>query len=263
MSLAQRLRTRTKAASDAPAYRDAADRFQCQNCAFAQPENYCGLYAFTFDPENVCDSWTNKSLNYAQKEVLQQLGWLDAMRREMQYMEAMESVEQKSGNPYQHIPTVIKAAEQLSDQHLLVYKAEDGTRRWIARSSTSFKDKDGQWVTKAALEQAAQKMRETGSFGPLRWWHMGTKGECMPIDIGDCDTSFVYGETLYESGTFRDPIFADVIKADDEISIGFIPLDNNQLDNNEGIAYDAIDIIERSVCPPGTARNLFTGVSIV
>lgn len=157
---------------------------------------------------------------------------------------------------------IIKAAIQVPDRRVLIYKADDGAVRWLARASTSFEDKDGEIVSKAALTAAAQKIMESDNIPAtdrrmFRWWHVGTKANEGAIDFGTVDLAFVFGETLFTGGTLNNPAYAALLKSDDEISIGFLPLDNNG-----DKTYDSIDIIEVSVCPRGTARNLFTGVAI-
>jgi hypothetical protein len=156
---------------------------------------------------------------------------------------------------------VIKAGETVQDRRLMVYKAADGITRWLSRASTAFEDKDGEIVSKAALKGAAERIMNSSipitDQRKFRWWHVGTKANEEAIDFGDCDLAFVCGNTLFAGGYFHNPAYAALIKADDEISIGFLPLDNNS-----DKTYDSIDIIEVSVCPHGTARNLFTGVAI-
>lgn len=165
------------------------------------------------------------------------------------------SILQYAGKP--SMAAVIKSSEALPERRMMVYKAADGVLRWMTRSATAFRDKDQEIVSKQALTLATAKLKASGTYGPLRWWHVGTLGEPITLDIGDCDFSFLCGETLYEGGTFRDPAFATMIKADDEVSLGFLPLDKDQ----NGVYYD-IDIIERSLAPAGAARNLFTGVYV-
>lgn len=154
--------------------------------------------------------------------------------------------------------TVIKATEQLDNRRILITKSADGVVRWLSRASTAFEDKDGEIVSKAALQGAADQIM-SGATVPLRWWHVGTKGEAPPLDLGTVDLAFLCGETLYAGGTFK-PGCETLIKADDEQSIGFVPL-TTPLDNNGMVVYDSVSLVEISVCPVGTARNYFTGVA--
>lgn len=130
-----------------------------------------------------------------------------------------------------------------------VYKDHaTGRLRWIAVSSTAFKDRDGEIVTVAALQKDVARSDASGRYGPLRWWHV------PGLDIGDCDFRAVHGRSLIESGMFRDDRYAAAIKAQDEVSLGFlhaIPVDP---------IFDDIHTFERSVVPfpEGRGSNLFT-----
>lgn len=149
--------------------------------------------------------------------------------------------------PGRAMPTM-KAAHADTTQ-ISVVKAGDRLR-WVMRSSTTFRDKDGEIVSKAALERAVARMKAGDAYGPLRWWHV------PGLDIGDCDFSVVVGRTLIESGTFRDDRYAAGIKSGDEVSLGFVYAPGSR--EPDGTFTDII-IRERSVCPPTTARNHFTG----
>jgi len=168
----------------------------------------------------------------------------------------------------QHKPTmasVIKAADYVPEQRIVVYKAANGQARWFSRASSAFEEKDREIVTKAALKGAAQKIMD-GPGVPLRLWHIGTKGE-TPIDIGWCDLAFLCGETLYAGGTVKSGC-EPLVETNPEQSIGYLPPDGvllpafRVLDNNGMGIYDSIDINEISVCPIGKARNYFTGVTL-
>lgn len=133
-----------------------------------------------------------------------------------------------------------------------VCKDANDRYRWLAVSSTAFKDRDGQIVSTKALEQDVSRTDAGASPGPLRFWHV------PGLDIGDCDYSAMSGRTLIESGTFRDERYGQMIKDSPQswgISLGFLhPLsepDNNGVFNN-------IQRFERSLVPAGKASNLFT-----
>lgn len=133
-----------------------------------------------------------------------------------------------------------------------VYKDQtSGRLRWLAVSSTAFKDRDGEIVSVAALQKDVARSDARGDYGPLRWWHV------PGLDIGDCDFRAVHGRSLIESGTFRDDRYAAAIKAKDEVSLGFLhPLP----DRTDGPVFDDIFTFERSVVPfpEGRGSNLFT-----
>ena len=112
-----------------------------------------------------------------------------------------------------------------------VFKDARGQHRWIARTTTAYRDRDGEILAADALDRDSQRMMATRQFGPLRWWHVGDPdplNAAAPwgpgLDIGDCDYSVVIGRTRVESGTFRDPLIARKMAsvADDlEMSPGF------------------------------------------
>lgn len=152
-----------------------------------------------------------------------------------------------------------------------VYKSANGDLRWIARTTTAYKDRDDEIITTAALDRDSQRMTATQQFGPLRFWHLGRPDPLNPsepwgegVDIGDCDYSTQIGTSRVESGTFRDPIIAQRVAntADDyELSPGFFhPIDQP----NARREYEDIRTFERSLVPTkyGRASNLFTGITV-
>jgi hypothetical protein len=164
-----------------------------------------------------------------------------------------------------------KVAQQARHKALIVYKDHTGHDRWIARTTTAYKDRDGEIISEAALDSDSQRMTATKSFGPLRWWHVGDPDPLAVadpwgpgLDIGDCDFSVVIGRTRVESGTFRDPgIARKVAAASDglEMSPGFFhPLDQP---DSAGV-FNSIRTFERSTVPVtyGRAANLFTGFTV-
>jgi 2'-5' RNA ligase len=152
---------------------------------------------------------------------------------------------------------------------LAVFKdARTGRLRWISRTTTAFRDRDGEILSVEALERAAARMKATGRYGPLRWWHLG---EPTPwdaerpwgtgLDLGMCDTAIVIGRTLVESGTFYDDELGAALAtkaADLEMSPGFVYQPEWRQDDG---TFSDIAIFERSPVPTryGRASNLFTG----
>jgi hypothetical protein len=161
-----------------------------------------------------------------------------------------------------------------SDQYtpsFTVFKDHRGQQRWIARTTTAYRDRDGEIISAAALDADSQRMMATKQFGPLRYWHIGepdpldvTAPWGPGLDIGDCDYSALIGRTRLESGTFRDPHIAQQVarQADGyELSPGFFhPLDQP---GPHGV-FSAIRTFERSIVPVkhGRASNLFTGLAV-
>lgn len=139
---------------------------------------------------------------------------------------------------------------------LSVYK-ESGEWRWVLRSSTAYRDRDGEIVSIKALQDDCDRADSDGNYGPLRWWHV------PGLDIGDCDFNMVYGKTLVESGTFRSPEIAHAVAKEAKrlhVSIGFNH-PRNQPDEN-GV-FSKIKRFERSLLPMGRASNPFTAVPAV
>lgn len=152
-----------------------------------------------------------------------------------------------------------------------VFKDDTDAYRWLARTTTAYRDRDGEIITTKALEDDAQRMTATKQYGPLRYWHIGKPDPFHPtapwgkgVDIGDCDYSTVIGRTSIESGTFKSHAIGAAFArsaGDYELSPGFFhPLD----EPNEDGEYDAIHRFERSVVPIkyGRASNLFTGMTV-
>jgi hypothetical protein len=134
---------------------------------------------------------------------------------------------------------------------LAVFKDHTGRYRWLAVSSTAFKDRDGEIVSVAALQKDVARTDASGNYGPLRWWHV------PGLDIGDCDFRAVHGRSLIESGTFRDDRYAQAIKEKDQVSLGFL----HPLPDPAAVPiFEDIVTFERSVVPfpEGRGSNLFT-----
>jgi hypothetical protein len=154
---------------------------------------------------------------------------------------------------------------------LTIFKAANGRLRWISRTTTAFRDRDGEILSVAALTKAADRMRITKQYGPLRWWHVGTptpEDAQRPwgpgLDLGMCDYAAVIGRTLVESGTFYDDALGQALalKADSlEMSPGFYYAPNWR--ESDGTFTDML-IFERSPVPTrfGRASNYFTGFAV-
>jgi hypothetical protein len=152
-----------------------------------------------------------------------------------------------------------------------VFKSADGSYRWVMRTTTAYRDRDGEIITTKALERDAQRMTATGQYGPLRYWHMGqpdpfnvTAPWGPGIDIGDCDYSIVIDRTSIESGTFKSAAIGRAFAAsagDYESSPGFFHPPNQP---NAAGEYNEIRRFERSTVPVqfGRASNLFTGMAV-
>ena len=143
------------------------------------------------------------------------------------------------------------------DAAFAVFKDAAGSYRWVMLSSNSFRDRDNEIVSTKALDSDVARADSDHDYGPLRWWHVGVPFG-PGLDLGDCDFNAMIGKMLIESGTFRDPAFAQAIaaKADQlQGSIGFThPFDEP---DREGVFWH-IRRFERSLVPRGKAANPFT-----
>lgn len=151
-----------------------------------------------------------------------------------------------------------------------VTKDARGRHRWIVRTTTAYRDRDGEILSESALDRDSQRMTSTKSYGPLRYWHMGAPDSTLAhapwgpgVDLGMCDYSQVIGRTRIESGTFFDErVGAAFGRAADqyEASPGFFHTPDQP---ESGSVFTHIETFERSVVPVRLARasNLFTGMA--
>jgi hypothetical protein len=163
------------------------------------------------------------------------------------------------------------ASANKSENSFTVFKDDTDAWRWLARTTTAYRDRDNEIITTKALEADAERMNGSKQYGPLRYWHIGQPDPFDPanpagpgVDLGTCDYSIVIGRTSIESGTFKSFAIGKAIaeSADEyEMSPGFFhPVDQP---NSQG-EYDQIHRFERSVVPIkyGRASNLFTGMTV-
>jgi len=136
--------------------------------------------------------------------------------------------------------------------------SNSGLPRWLAVTSTAYRDRDGEIVSSEALKKAVAYGDATQERGPLRFWHV------PGLDIGTTDFQATTdnGRFLVESGIITNPVMAKALqeKAGNwQMSIGFNH-PKNQPDEN-GVFKD-ISIFERSITPPNKAANPFTSFSV-
>ena len=164
-----------------------------------------------------------------------------------------------------------RAGRAASTARLKVFKDAQGRDRWVARSTTAYRDRDGEILSIAALDADSQRMTATKQYGPLRFWHIGQPDPtdaAAPwgpgVDIGDCDFSMQIGTVRIESGTFRSAAIARRVKAaadQYELSPGFFHPASQP--GPDGV-FTRIHTFERSLVPVrhGRASNLFTGLTV-
>lgn len=162
----------------------------------------------------------------------------------------------------------------------LTVKEVNGVYRWLLVASGAYQDRDGEWVTKAALEKWVDGFMSTTTKGigtvprrpngetvVYRWWHMGipnpvTKSRGPGLDLGEADFADLHKNSLIISGTFYNPAIGAAFKSrQGELgnSIGFFhPKDEPR----DGAFYN-IDVFEVSGLPLSRASYPFTGSKII
>jgi hypothetical protein len=141
-----------------------------------------------------------------------------------------------------------------------VFTDAKGLDRWLGYSTNAFEDFEGELFTTKALEEAITWHDAVGDAGPLRVFHV------PGADIGTCDFQGLIGRMVVESGSFKDDELGRAAKAYLKahpdmpfgMSIGFLFREGDERDG----VYEWLRFRERSICPPGTAANPFTGFSI-
>jgi len=155
--------------------------------------------------------------------------------------------------------------------HLFVTKEADEPSRWTAISSTAYRDRDGEIVSRKALAADVARADADGDYGPLVWWHMyepksvcketGRHTEYDGLVIGHCDSNFMagaHGQFLVESGTFISEEVARMVEkqaADLALSIQFTHPPSQPHDDG---SFSQIRRRERSLLPRGKESNIFT-----
>lgn len=170
------------------------------------------------------------------------------------------------GDEHYHFPMTRLAAKSFA-----VFKDAAGQWRWVARSTTAYRDRDQEIISLKALEEDAARMTASGQYGPLRWWHVGDPdpaNEQAPwgdgYDLGTCDFSTVIGRCAIESGTFKSAEIAQWVAehaGEFELSPGFF---HAARDRDADGVFHRIHRFERSLVPVrfGRASNLFTGLIV-
>lgn len=142
---------------------------------------------------------------------------------------------------------------------LRVFKDARGRHRWSAISSTAYRDRDGEIVSRQALINAVKAADVIGGDrGPLRYWHV------PGLELGTCDYQAVSddGRVLIEAGTFASPAIAARVARnarDWQLSIGFQHPANEP--DADGV-FRHVRIFERSLVPRGRAANPMTSLTI-
>ena len=141
---------------------------------------------------------------------------------------------------------------------LRIMKDRSGNDRWLSVSSSTFRDREEESVSKQAIDFSIADAG--GDKGDLRLYHLpGTR-------VGACDFQFRAGDFLIEGGTFDDSELAksakSALKKDPDrwgVSIGF---KYRREDLEDGI-YKKIKIFERSILDESIAAALFTNIRAI
>jgi hypothetical protein len=133
---------------------------------------------------------------------------------------------------------------------IAVFKSARGYR-WLAISSTAYRDRDLEIVSTTALKSAVETA-DPHDLGPLRFWHV------PGLDVGTTDYQALTddGKWLIESGLIPDAEIGQhmqqALKAGRyQMSIGFL----HPLDEPKNGVFSSIRIFERSIVPDGRAAN--------
>jgi len=141
--------------------------------------------------------------------------------------------------------------KHLNNGRMWVTTDKEGNYRWVAISSNSYQDREGEIVSQKALERAVER----GDKGDLLWWH-----DHRAV-IGSCDFQMLHGRMLIESGTFKSKAigaaFAKVKGLG--VSVGFARPTHEPIN---GI-YENIKLYERSALPAKRAANALTTFGVM
>lgn len=143
----------------------------------------------------------------------------------------------------------------IGEGSLTAFKGNDGRYRWLAISSNTYEDRDGEWVTYASQVKDVERMNANGNFGTIDWWHVKVKGK--PLNVGTCRHSFMFGRFRVEAGDFLDETvgkaFAEA-QGPFKISLEFGHPFNEPV-NGE---FHNIATVRRSVLPAHSPSNVLT-----
>ena len=130
--------------------------------------------------------------------------------------------------------------------------SKTGRYRWVARTSSSFEDRDREFFPVKELQKAVDYATKNKSHGTLNWWH-------TDIVLGTCDFSMLYGKVLIESGEF---LRNSVGKAFAEVSEKFGLSIGCWYETLKDNTYENIFFKERSLLPVGKESNLLAGLAV-
>lgn len=148
----------------------------------------------------------------------------------------------------------------MEQQIFFPFIEKEGRTYWVALSASAFRDRDGEIISRKALDYAVKFADRTGERGELRLFHLpGSR-------VGECLVSFREDCFLVEAGIWDEtPLAQAVMKTIREnpehygVSIGFI-FDPQYA--HDGVFEDRVIIIERSITTKERAACPFTSIEL-
>jgi len=149
---------------------------------------------------------------------------------------------------------------KMEQQIFFPFIEKEGRTYWVALSASAFKDRDGEIISRKALDYAVKFADRTGERGELRLFHLpGSK-------VGKCLVSFREDCFLVEAGVWDEtPLAQAAMKTIREnpdrygVSIGFV-FDPQYA--HDGVFEDRVIVIERSITTKERAACPFTSIEL-
>lgn len=152
----------------------------------------------------------------------------------------------------------LKREERWPEGQFVTVKQKDGRYRWVAVSSTAVEDRDGEVVSRDAMDAAVEKAWQGKEFGILDFWH-------TDLPLGSCDFMAREGLALVESGlwdaTKAGEKAAQTVMAEPNkwaVSIKFL-YDPQRTEKADGLTvYKAVELLSRAILPVGKEAARYT-----
>lgn len=165
-----------------------------------------------------------------------------------------------------------KELHQLSSQ-VIAIKEANLPYDWAMITSSSYMDREGEYVTQKAHERDIEYMDATGNYGTLDWFHLHPivfaqleKKEAVAqlpkfvqengIIIGDCTFSAMYGHLRIEAGTYRSKEIKNMMDSHADTLSGSILFFHPQNEPDAQRAYNNIHVVSRAIMPRDKVSNL-------
>jgi len=148
----------------------------------------------------------------------------------------------------------------MEQQVFFPFIEKEGRTYWVALSASAFRDRDGEIISRKALDYAVKFADRTGERGELRLFHLpGSR-------VGECLVSFREDCFLVEAGIWDEtPLAQAAMKTIREnpdrygVSIGFV-FDPQYA--HDGVFEDRVVVIERSITTKERAACPFTSIEL-